>query len=382
MPQASNPAPQGADRNPAPHGADRNPAPLGVHQNHAAGAAGYTETDGPVVQSIRVAFLVLRVFTVLLALGWATGNMRQVPPGSQAVIFRFGRVVRVQPSGLVLALPRPLETVALLPSTERQLVLKIAAPSARIAGIIDDMSAAGDLPADAGLYLTGDNGLVLLDAAITWRIADAAPYTIATGTGTDHVLAALRRIFLNAAVQVTASRPLDDFLAVRPERATDPAAQEARNAVRGDLVAAMNRQLQALAAAGAGLGVEVTRADITALLPPSAKSSFDAVLDATQRAEQGLATARTEATRTRQQADRQRDTLLTTAHASAEERIAAARATTAAITALEAKMNPVTRPSLLDQLYRDRIGAILAQAGTVNTVDAKSVSRLILPGAQ
>jgi regulator of protease activity HflC (stomatin/prohibitin superfamily) len=343
-----------------------------------ASNAASDQPDGPVVQSIRVAFLVLRVFTVLLALGWATGNMRQVPPGSQAVIFRFGRVVRVQQSGLVLALPRPLETVVLLPSTERQLVLKIAAPSARIPGIIDDMSAASDVPADAGLYLTGDNGLVLLDAAITWRIADAAAYTIAA----DHVPAALRRLFLNAAVQVAAARPLDDFLAVRPERAADPAAQEARNAVRGDLVAAMNRQLQALTSAGAGLGVEVTRADVTALLPPSAKSSFDAVLDATQRAEQGLATARTEAARTRQQADRDRDNLLTTAHASAEERIAAARASTAAITALEAKMDPATRPSLMDQLYRDRIGAILAQAGTVNTVDAKSVSRLILPGAQ
>jgi regulator of protease activity HflC (stomatin/prohibitin superfamily) len=334
--------------------------------------------DGPVVQSIRVAFLVLRVFTVLLALGWATGNMRQVPPGSQAVIFRFGRVVRVQPSGLVLALPRPLENVVLLPGTERQLVLKVAAPSARIPGIVDDMSGAGDVPAGAGLYLTGDNGVVLLDAAMTWRIEDAGAYVVAAA----HVPAALRRIFLNAAVQVAASRPLDDFLAVRPERAGDPAAEAARNAVRGDLVAAMNRQLQALTVSGAGLGVAVTRADVTALLPPSAKSSFDAVLDATQRAEQGLATARTEAARTRQQADRQRDSALTTAHASAEERIAAARSTTAAITALEAKMDPATRPALMEQLYRDRIGAILAQAGTVNTVDAKSVSRLILPGAQ
>jgi cell division septum initiation protein DivIVA len=106
------------------------------------------------------------------------------------------------------------------------------------------------------------------------------------------------------------------------------------------------------------------------------------VLDATQRAEQGLATARTEATRTHQQADQQRDTLLTAAHASAEERLAAARSTTAAITALEARMDPRTRPSLLDALYRDRIGAILNQAGTLNTVDAKSVSKLILPGAQ
>jgi regulator of protease activity HflC (stomatin/prohibitin superfamily) len=334
--------------------------------------------EGAIVQSVRVAFLVLRVFTVLLALGWVTGNLRQVPPGTQAVILRFGRVARVQPSGLVMALPRPLEQVVLLPGGERQLVLKVAAPGARLPGIVDDTASPADVPEDAGLYLTGDSGVVLLDAAITWRISDAAAYFVAQ----DHVQAALRRVFLNAAVQVAAARPLDDFLAVRPERATDPAAQAARSAVRGELVAAMNRELQALTAQGAGLGVEITRADVTALLPPSAKSSFDAVLDATQRAEQGLATARTEAARTRQQADQQRDTILTASHASAEERIATARATTAAITALEARMDPKTRPSLLDQLYRERIGAILNQAGSLSTVDAKSVSKLILPGAQ
>ena len=126
--------------------------------------------------------------------------------------------------------------------------------------------------------------------------------------------------------------------------------------MRGDLVAAMNRQLQALNQAGASLGVEVTRADVTALLPPSAKESFDAVLDATQRAEQGMATARTDALRSLQQAQRDRDGLLTNANAAAAERLANARATTASISALEAHMDPATRPSLMDQLYRDRIG--------------------------
>jgi regulator of protease activity HflC (stomatin/prohibitin superfamily) len=334
--------------------------------------------EGPVIQSVRVAFFVLRIFTILLALGWATGNIRQVPPGTQAVILRFGRVVRVQQSGLVLALPRPLETVEKLPSIERQTVLKISARTARVAGIVDDVTLPDEVPEDAGLYLTGDGGVVLLDAAITWRITDAAAYYVAA----SHVEPALRRLFMNAGVEVAAARQLDDFMAVRPERANDPAAQVARNAMRGELVTVMNRHLRALDLAGAGLGVEVTRADVTALLPPSAKSSFDAVLDATQRAEQGLAVAHTDALRTRQQADRDRDSLLTNAHASAQERIGRARANTAVISALEARMDPATRPSLLDQVYRERIGAILNQAGTVNAVDSKSVSRLILPGGQ
>ena len=87
---------------------------------------------------------------------------------------------------------------------------------------------------------------------------------------------------------------MDEFLVVRPEHDdTDPMAQAQRQAVRGDLTKEINRRLRALEVQGAPLGIEVTRADIEASLPPAAKPGFDAVLEATQRAEQGLAAART-----------------------------------------------------------------------------------------
>jgi hypothetical protein len=54
---------------------------------------------------------------------------------------------------------------------------------------------------------------------------------------------------------------------------------------------------------------------------------------------------------------------------------------TANITALSERMDAATRPSMLDQIYRERIGSILTQAGATTTVDAKSVSRVIIPGA-
>ena len=351
---------------------DAGGAPVGVQGAKPAGPA-----EGPLTQSVGIAFLALRAFTIILAVAWLTANVRPIPPGTQAVVLRFGRVVTVQQSGLLWAWPRPIETVVKLPSAERQMATKIHVGTARVTGIVDDVTIPDQVPDDAGLYLTGDGGVVLLDAGITWRIADAGAYYLAQ----DHVAPALRRLFQDAAVRVAAARELDDFMAVRPERASDPAAQAARNEVRGDLVAAMNRQLQSLTAQGASLGIEITRADVTSLLPPSAKSSFDAVLDATQRAEQGMATARTEAERTRQQSDRDRDSLLTGARAAADERISQARASTAEITALEAKMDPATRPSLLDQLYRDRIGAIMGQAGSTNAIDPRSVGRIILPGA-
>jgi regulator of protease activity HflC (stomatin/prohibitin superfamily) len=331
-------------------------------------------TDGPLAQSVRVAFGVLRVAALGLAAAWALGNIHSIRPGSQAVVTRFGAVRRAQPAGLVLAWPRPLEQVVILPSSERQMLLKIAMPHDQSG---EAPRSRGDLPQDAQACLTGDGGVVYLDSSITWRILNAQTYYVTQ----THVEPALRRIFLGAAIAVASHHALDDFLAVRPERAADPQAQAARQALQGEIVAAVNGTLASLASGGAGLGVEVTRADITALLPPAAKPAFDSVLEAAQHADQGVAAALSDAARQRQQADRERDRILSGAHAASAERVELARSTTATLTALEATATPATRPALLGDLYRDRIAGVLRQAGSVNTVDAKSVSRLILPGS-
>jgi membrane protease subunit HflK len=332
--------------------------------------------SGPVVQSIDIGFWVFRLATIVLALVWLAGNIHPVPAGMQALTLRFGRIIGVQQAGLVMALPRPIETVVLLPSGERQMEQKITASNARQAGVLDPTASGPDIPADAGIYMTGDGGVVLLDATLTWRISDAAAYYVMQA----HVAPALRRLFMQASVTIAARHDLDDFLAARPERANDPVAQTARNAIRGEFVARINAGLRALDQSGAGLGVEAMRADISAALPPDARMAFDAVLEATQHAEQEMAAARTEAATRQLSANRERDRLLTGAHAAATERVEAARTATAAISALEAGMNQAGRPAILDQLYRDRIAAVLQQAGGISAVDAKSVGHLILSG--
>jgi len=333
--------------------------------------------DGPVVQSLRTGFGVLYFATLLLALGWAGSNIRQVPPESQAVVLRFGRVVRVEPPGLMLALPRPIEQVELLPAPARQMELKVVARTAGGPGVGRRPESLP--PTSAGGYLTGDGGQVLLDAGLTWRIVDPVAYYVAR----DHVPAALRRLFIAGAGAVAAGRSMDEFLVVRPERdAADPMVEAQRAALRGDLVAEVNRRLHALEGQGAPLGVEVTRADVDVLLPPLAKPGFDAVLEAAQLAEERLASARTDATRTLQAADREHDAVLAAAQAAAAERVGEARAQVAAITALEAGKSPATRPGLLDQIWRERIATVLRQAGSVTTVDAQTGNRLILPAAR
>ena len=44
-------------------------------------------------------------------------------------------------------------------------------------------------------------------------------------------------------------------------------------------------------------------------------------------------------------------------------------------------MDPASRPSLLEQAYRERIVGIMKNAKAVNTVDPRGGSRLILPAA-
>ena len=169
---------------------------------------------------------------------------------------------------------------------------------------------------------------------------------------------------------------LNEIMVVQADTAA-PALQARREAVRGALVDETNRRLATLAAAGASLGIVATRVDVAAYLPPAAKNAFDSVLEAAQLAEQGLAAARTSATRADQNAQHEADRLVAAAHATADERLSFARTQAATIGAMTA--DAAARPALVDQLYRERMAAILHAAATVSTVDPRT-DRLILPG--
>lgn len=333
------------------------------------------EPDGPIAQSVAIGFRVLFAAVALLAAGWAASNCRQVPPDSQAVVLRFGRIVGVQGAGLALSWPRPVGQVELVPGADRLLTLRTAT-TARTAGLQDVFTAASDaaVPEGAGSYLTGDGGVVLLSATVAYRVADAAAFFLAR----EHVEPALQRLFSASAAGVAAARGLDDILVARPDAARSASVEARRQALRGDLLAAMNRRLADLAARGVSLGVMVARIDLDAALPPAAKLAFDGVLVAVQLAEQGVAAARTEATRTLQAADRERDRLRAASQAGAEERVGEVRGRTAGIAAMEAGMTPASRPAILDQLYRDRLAPLLRKVGRLTAVDAGG-ARVILP---
>lgn len=332
--------------------------------------------DGPLAQSLRITHRLIILATLLLAAGWCVSSVRRIPTDAQAAVVRFGRIVRVQPAGLLLTWPSPIEEVVLLPAPAREMPLKVVA-RLPAGGPAPSRRPDSFPPTSAGGYLTGDGGEVVLDATLTWRISDAAAYL----RERDHTAAALQRLFIASATAVAAGRSIDEFMAVRAGSKRDAQAQAMREAVRGDLVRAVQRRLDDLARNGAPFGVEVTRADVDALLPIAAKPGFDAVLEAGQRAEEELANARTAAALTAQAAHQERDRLLAAAHAAAAEQVSEARAEVATVTALASRNGAAARDAMLDEVWRERVRTILHQAGSVVVVEPKG-GRLILPAAR
>jgi regulator of protease activity HflC (stomatin/prohibitin superfamily) len=340
---------------------------------------------GPIAQSVAIGFRTVYIAAALLALLWLTSNVRQIASDSQAVVLRFGRIVRSQEAGLLIAWPRPIEQVRLLPGPERQLsqdVPALAAPTEKAAALIGPGSDNSGLPVDASAYLTGDGNAVLLSATLIYRISDPIAYALAE----QHVPAALNRLFRASTVQVTAGRNLNDFLVVPDAQQAVVGNGEASNAVslraevRNQLLLAVNARLQALVSAGAPLGVEVDRIDMTPSLPPEAKAAFDQVLVAAQAADRGVATANTDAERRRQGAQQSREQLISSAQAAAREMVSSATVNTAAILPIEREETSLTRNSLLLNLYRNQVGGIMNRVGAVTLVDPKSGVRFLMPG--
>jgi regulator of protease activity HflC (stomatin/prohibitin superfamily) len=340
-------------------------------------------------EAVSLAFRAGFAAVLLLAIGWAIGDLRQVPPDSRAVVLRFGQIDRVRDAGLVLAWPNPIEQITLVPAYDRQVPLKVAVPpnsgpssetDYQIRQPDDVVTLRPQKDAWNGQYfLTGDGSVVQFDATLYYHVTDPGNYVLSR----DHVEPALQRLYRASAAMIASSHDLDDFLVARPEDPAHPVNADIatrRQALRGELVTTINDRLAALRQAGSDLGVEISRIDIVALLPPLAKAAFDDVLTASQIADQTVAAARTDAAHITQEAQRAYDRSRSEAAAAAEEQVRLASAETADVSLLHAQITPANRDSLLGQYYRDRIGAILRKIGHVTTVDMRGGQPLIIQG--
>ncbi|MCW2454331.1 protease modulator HflK [Rahnella aceris] len=326
-------------------------------------------------QAGRIACLALFAMTLIAAANWLFSNVRQIEPDKRAVVMRFGAVSRTAGAGLLLAWPEPLEQVEILPAADRVIEHHVTALLRE--NIVPAWTNTGgeksDAVAGAGYLLTGDSGVVQLDVQVYYVITDPVAFVLQG----EHVLPALDRLTEHAAVAICASRDLDTILVARPEMVgNDSHIAERRERLRGDLRQGINQQLAALRAAGSNSGIEVRRVDVQSSLPPSAVEAFNAVLTASQQADQNIASASNEAASAHQEAVQAADRTLQVSHAKASEQIAQASTETATVVQLANDHSP----ELLWRLWRERMPAILAHAGGVTAVDPHDDAHLILPG--
>jgi regulator of protease activity HflC (stomatin/prohibitin superfamily) len=343
-----------------------------------SGAAGKSAEAGALGQSVALSFRFLFLLAGLIAAAWSVSNIRQIPADSQAVVMRLGQVSGVHGPGLLVAWPRPLEEIRVLPSSARQVALRVRRFE-QSGGTIDAPASSYELSPDArgnaGFLLTGDGGVVHLQAQLFYQISDPAGYAIAA----PHVEPALERMFIASAVRVAASRSLDAILVARPEIASRAAEAEQRERLRASLVQAVNERLRDLAAKGASLGVSVSRVDLVPAIPAGAKEAFDSVLVVTQSGETAVADARTQAQWLSQEANQSRDRIKTQATAVADEVITSARTQTAPVVALAEQARDRSRSMQLMQLYYEHMAGVLKKAGRVDVATRDGALRTIVP---
>src|ERR1700726_1456114 len=153
------------------------------------------EPAGAWAQSAKLAFRFLFLAVCLAALGWSVSNFHQVPPESRAIIYRFGTIVRQQGAGLLMAWPRPIEQVVLLPSEDRQLEFRIDQfePDSAVGG---DFMISDYARENTAFLLSGDASVVHLQASLLYQIIDPAAYILAA----EHVSPALHRLLVGRRV--------------------------------------------------------------------------------------------------------------------------------------------------------------------------------------
>jgi regulator of protease activity HflC (stomatin/prohibitin superfamily) len=332
---------------------------------------------GPLGQAVALAFRFLFVAACVIAAGWFVSNIRQVPADSQAVVMRLGAVARVQGPGLLLALPRPIEQIVLLPAPARQIGLRIGR---FVEGPTPAPGQGYELSRDprrnSGFLLTGDSNIVHLEAQLFYQVSDPVAYMIAQA----HLRPALQRLFIAGAIGVLGRRDLDSILVARPEVAARASQAAARERLRADLVDAVNKRLAALERQGAGLGVKVSRVDLAPSIPAGAKQAFDNVLTVSQGADTAIAQARTAAQLTAQDAQAKKDHIATDAAATAAEIVTGAKSQTASIAALGRQQKDMSRSMLMTRYFYDRIEPMLKKAGGIDVLDKDGAVHAILPG--
>ena len=333
-------------------------------------------TRTPWGQSYRIAFFMLYGVSLLAAGAWLFSSIHEVAPDSRAVVFHFGRPERVEHAGLLFAWPQPVDRVVLVPGAERIMEREVRALQRNVQmEAVNSWEREGDAGAGAGYLLTGDAGVVQLNVRVFYRVSNPIRFALQR----THIDPLIDRLTQRAATVVCVGRDLDTILVARPEvQQSDAHAAEERIRLRNDFKQAMTHSLEKLAANGSDPGITIERIDISSSLPANAMEAFNAVLTASQQAEQLVASARNDASLRMQKAQQQADRVLQQAQASGEEKVAKAQVDTQVVFALAQARQKGVDGGMLQRIWRENMTVIMSRAGQVTTVVPGQENQLIL----
>ncbi|MFC3077080.1 FtsH protease activity modulator HflK [Phenylobacterium terrae] len=212
---------------------------------------------GPGGEGVRPA-AVAAVAGIAFAL-WALSGFYVVQPHEQAVVTTFGRFSRVELPGLRYHLPGPIERVEKVGVTNLN--------QSMVGG-----SNRGDLPEES-LMLTGDENIVDLDFAVTWRVSEADKFVF----NVRDQEAAVKAVAESAMREVVGKTPLTAILTT------------GRGAVQAQAAELMQRTLDYW-----NSGLTVVEVQIRSANPPSeVVAAFREVATAGQDAESAINEANT-----------------------------------------------------------------------------------------
>ena len=159
-----------------------------------------------VLQAMKSSIKLLRWGLLLLALIYLASGIAMVGPNETAFVLRFGKV---QPglhgSGLLLALPQPIDEVVKVPTRSvQEIQLDAWEPSDRAPGTGATLHPVWD-----GYTLTGDANIIRARFSARYQVSDSVAYALTV----KNQPALLEAVLYQAATGVIAHMKVDDVLA-------------------------------------------------------------------------------------------------------------------------------------------------------------------------
>jgi len=139
--------------------------------------------------------------------GLVVASVRTVARDEQGVVLRFGRVVTVEPPGIHVGLPWPLEVVERVKSAEVRTM--------PIGFKLTDQQRGVPPGADEVQWLTGDRNIVELQATVIYTVRDPVDYLFGTGERSDGRRSdfAIRTAAESVVTALLATMPIDEVFA-------------------------------------------------------------------------------------------------------------------------------------------------------------------------